>query len=227
MRNNRETFTFNSSGQLTSIKDLNGYLTVLTYAGTQLSTVTDTAGRQLRFAFGANGLVSSVTDPMNHVVQYTYDAMNNLVQTQDPFGLITRFNYDATHEMTTMTDPNGGVVRNVFDWEGRIAQQTDPAQRVTGYDFTDSGTTITQPGGRVDVQTYVDGQLTEVTKASGTTMAGTWQYAYDPVSGGVASVLIRRTARPGRPMTPAATGCLKLTGTITPHSGRITSSMKY
>src|SRR5262249_11826169 len=60
-RHIQDTYTFNSSGQLTSMADLNGYTTNLTYSGGNLSTVTDPASRTLSFTWtGSN--ITTVTD---------------------------------------------------------------------------------------------------------------------------------------------------------------------
>ena len=58
VRQQQQTFTFNSSGQLISIVDPNGATTSLAYTSGKLHTVTDPSGRTLTFAFGTNGLVS-------------------------------------------------------------------------------------------------------------------------------------------------------------------------
>jgi YD repeat-containing protein len=75
VRQQTETYAFNSSGQLTSIADRFGNTTTLSYTSGKLSTVTDSSSRTLTFAYGSNGLVSSVTDPMSRETTYAYDSL--------------------------------------------------------------------------------------------------------------------------------------------------------
>jgi RHS repeat-associated protein len=190
------TYTFSSTGQLTMIRDRNGYDVQLTYNGSgQLSTVTDPAGRALVFTFGANGLVSQVADPISQTTNYGYDGSGNLTTVTDPLTHTTSFGYDTNHLLQTATDPRLGVVTNVYDGSGRVTQQTDPAGLPThfaysGDNFSPAGgtTTITDPHGGVTVENYTSGVMLSATKGFGTSVAGTWSYGYDPNTFGVTSV---------------------------------------
>jgi YD repeat-containing protein len=186
------TFTYNSSGQLTSIADLNGATTNLSYTSGKLHTVTDPTSRALTFAYGTNGLVSTVTDPLSRVTTYSYDGSNNLTSVSDPMSRVTSFTYgtgSSAHLLLTMKLPNGqsggpdagDVSTNTYDSSGRILTETDPAGRETTYayagaNFSDSGgtTTITDPDGNVTLEDYMDGQM--IAKAIG---SSTWLYSYD------------------------------------------------
>jgi RHS repeat-associated protein len=200
-----KTYTFNSSGQLTSIADPSGDATTLSYASGKLSTVTDPASRTLTFAYGSNGLVSSVTDPMGRETTYGYDSSDNLTSVTDPLGRVTSFIYDTSgdHLLLTMTMPNGqsggpdagDKVTNTYDSSARVLTQTDPDGQetiyaYTGDNFSSSGgtTTITDSDGNVEVQDYTNGELTSLTKGYGTSTAATTTYAYDPNTLGTASV---------------------------------------
>ena len=189
IRHQTDTMTFNSSGQLTSLTDRNGATTTLAYTSGVLHSVTDPAGRALTFAFGANGLVASVTDPLNRVTNYSYDSSGNLTSVEDPMGRVTSFTYDPSHLLLTMTMPNGqsggpdagASTTNTYDSSGRVLTQTDPMGRETTYSYsgdnfsaTGGTTTITDPHGNVETQTYVDGQLQSMTKGS-----STWTYGFD------------------------------------------------
>jgi RHS repeat-associated protein len=180
VRQQTMTYTFDAAGQLTAITDLNGYSTTLTYnpAG-QLISVSDPAGRSLIFTYGTNELVSSVSDPMGRSYTYNYDSAGDLTSVLDPLGRTTTFTYDDSHQMLTMTDPQGGTVTNVYDSEGRISSQTDPMGLVTIYSYsgdnfslTGGTTTITDPHGNVEIQTYVNGLLLSLSKLVGGPAAG-------------------------------------------------------
>ena len=183
IRKQKEIFTFSGSGQLDSIADLNGYQTTLSYSGGQLSAVTDPSGRQVVFAYNSSGLVSSVTDSGNRQVSYAYDANANLTSVTDTTSGVTSFTYDPAHHLLTMTDPRGGVVTNTYDSSARVSSQTDPLGRATtfAYSVAPDGattTTVTDPKGYVEVETFAEGVLTSDTYGSGTSQAATWRYQY-------------------------------------------------
>ena len=202
VRQQTQTFTFNSSGQLTSISDPNGYSTSLSYSSGKLSTVTDPAGRTITFIYGSNGLVSEVSGPDSHNTSYGYDSSGDLTGVTDPNGDVTSFSY-SSHLMLTMTLPNGQSggpdaghdVVNSYNSAGQILTQTDPAGLETQYSYagnnfsaTGGTTTITDPHGNVEVEDYANGELTSLTKGYGTSAAATWTYTYDPDSLGGTTV---------------------------------------
>jgi YD repeat-containing protein len=191
----RQSFTFSAAGQLTSERDLNGYITSFSYNGSgQLVTVTDPAGRTLTLAWSGSH-ISSVTDQTGRSVLFAYtDGLGNLTDVTDVNGGITHFTYDPNHLLLTMTDPRGGVVTNHYDTSNRVDWQTDPLQRktllaYTGDNLSSSGgsTTITDPKGNVTVEQYQFGERLSVTRGAGTPQAATWTYTYDPATLGIIS----------------------------------------
>jgi len=202
-RQGLETFTFNSSGQLMTLADPNGYSTTLTYSSGKLTTITDSSGRTVTLAYGTNGLVSSITDPLSRETTYAYDSSGDLTSVTDPLSHVTSFTYNTTsHLMLTMTFPNGqsggpdagDSVTNTYNGSGQVLTQIDQMGRETTYaytgdNFSDAGgtTTITDPNGNVEVQDYLNGTLLSMTKGYGTASAATWSYEYDPTSLGLSS----------------------------------------
>jgi RHS repeat-associated protein len=182
-------------GRLLREVDRNGYSTTLAYTGSQLTTVTDPAGRALTFSYNAAGRIAKVTDPIGRTVTFGYDdATGNLIDVTDVAGGVTHFTYDpsGSHLLFTMTDPNGGVVTNVYDSQGRVTSQTDQMQRTTSFVYTqglasDRTTTITDPLGNVTVEQYQSNILLSLTKGSGTPQQATWSYTYDPATLGIAA----------------------------------------
>jgi RHS repeat-associated protein len=193
VRHHQQIFKFSASGALLAAKDLNGYTTTLDHnADGNLSTVTDPAGRKLSFSHNADGRITRVTDPAGRAVSYSYDSSGNLTSSTDVTGGTWTFGYDSDHRMTSMMDPRGGKLTNSYDSAGRVTSQTDAEGRTTAFAYTTTSsgtrTTITDPNGKDTVQDYTAGELTTLTKGSGTSASATWTFAYDQYTLGVTAV---------------------------------------
>ena len=194
VRRGRQVFVFNSSGQLSSISDLNGDAVTLGYNSSgQLATVTDGAGRTLSFSYGSNGLVSEVTGPAGRTVSYSYDSADELTSVTDPAGGVTGYAYSGDHLLASITNANGGVTSNSYDSSRRVVAQVDPMGRTTTWSYsTDAAgsgsVAVTHPGGNVTYYLFSAGEMTSKTDAYGTALAATWSYTYDPATLGVTSV---------------------------------------
>jgi len=173
-----ESYVFNSSGQLISESDPEGYTATLSYTSGNLTTVTDPAGRTLTFTYGSNGLISTVTDPLGRVTTYGYNSSDDLISVIDPAGRTTIFGYGSGNTLTTITDPNGNMTTNVYSGS-QVTSQTDPMGLETTWSYSSGITTITDPHGSVTVDRYTGGLLTQSTVASGTSTAATTYYTYD------------------------------------------------
>jgi YD repeat-containing protein len=149
------------------------YTTTLGYTGSNLTTITDTAGRALTLTYTGSH-ITGITDPAGRSVSFGYAASTgDLTTTTDVAGGVTQFTYDGSHHLLTMTDPRGNTVTNQYDGTGRVIQQTDPANRMTTYSYLGTTgisqtTTITDARGYVTLQQYQDGQLITMTKGLGT-----------------------------------------------------------
>jgi RHS repeat-associated protein len=186
------------TGHLLSQSDLNGHLasspyaTTFGYTGSQLTTVTDPAGRAYTFHWTGSH-VTSVTDSSTpqRTVTYTYNGAGELTDAVDVGGGHTTFTYDASHRMLTRRAPKyfgdttttpTPVLTNVYDAQGRVTSQTDEIGRQTTFDYTSipGSTKITDPKGNVTLQTYSSGLLVAETRGYGTPQAATTSYWYDP-----------------------------------------------
>jgi RHS repeat-associated protein len=182
----RNSYVFNSTGQLISQTDLNGYVTTLAYTAGQLSTVTDPAGRTLTFTWGACGAaqcVSSVTDPAGRVIRYGYDSNANLTSVQDVAGNTTTYGYDTAHRVTSVKDALGNTSSFAYNSANQVTSETDPLNNTSSwaYSFDGSGdgtTTATDPLGDQTHYTFTTDLLMSVTQAYGTSSASTTSYTY-------------------------------------------------
>ena len=197
VRDARETFSFNSSGQLTSMKDLNGYTTTFGYTSGNLTSETDAASRSISFTWTGSH-ITSVTDANvsgnTRTVSYQYnDGNGNLTDVIDVNGGHTSFTYDSSHRVTVMKDPVCYVtsgcpgVQNHYNASGQVDWQKDQLNRQTTFSYTGTpttaaggSTTVTDPKGNVTVDAYQWGVLTAETRGSGTAAAATTRYGYDP-----------------------------------------------
>jgi RHS repeat-associated protein len=214
-------FTFDTAtGRLNSETDLAGtkavpaYATTLAYDGAgHLSTVTDPSGRTYTFTWTGTH-ITSVKDTANRQIDYVYDANSNLT---DVYGVGTtrtggtpdnadhaQYGYTSTHLINSMRTPvNYGktatptpVTSMVYDSSERVTSQTDPLGRVTtftygpnvGASLVQGQTLVTDPAGHKTIDSYdVNGLLTSETKGAGTADSGTWTYTYDPLTLGIST----------------------------------------
>lgn len=193
-RRAREVYTFDASGRLTAIGDLNGYTTTVSYPSSTSRVVTDPAGRTLTFTF-TGSVVTSVSDSATpaRTLSYAYDQAGNLTDVIDVGGGHWRFGYDGSHRMVTLRSPRfygdttsspAPVVTNHYDSAGRIDWQSDQLGRTTTFDYTSipGSTKVTDPKGNVVVDAYQYGVLTAKTRGYGSPQAATWYYRYDPAT---------------------------------------------
>jgi RHS repeat-associated protein len=219
-RTSKDVFTFEvATGRLTSETDLVGskasppYATKLAYdSGGHLSTVTDPGGRVYTLTWTGSH-ITGVKDTAGRTVTYGYNSAGDLT---DVYGVGTTrspalkdddhtvYTYDAHHLMTSMRSPaNFGstatptpVTSMTYDSAERVLTQTDATGKTTTFAYgPDSGagltagqTLTTDPAGHKTLDTYADNLLTSETKGYGTPDAATWTYTYDPVTLGVSSV---------------------------------------
>lgn len=216
-RRSSAVFTFDvATGRLLSETDVAGtratpaYATTLAYDGSgHLSTITDPASRVYTLTWTGTH-VTKLVDTAGHTVTYGYDAAGNLTDvlgvgtTRTPTLLNddhTVFGYTTAHLLNSYRRPTAygsaatptPVTSMVYDTAERVTSQTDPMGHTTTFTYAPNGALaagqvrITDPAGHKTVDTYANGLLTAETRGEGTSDAGTWTYTYDPVSLGVTS----------------------------------------
>jgi RHS repeat-associated protein len=192
-RQSRTRFTFDPNGRLTAIADLNGNATTLGYNPSgQLITATDPAGRQFSFGYtdsAHSGNITTVTDSSGRTVRYTYDTNGNLHTVTDVNGHVTTFGYNSSHQLTTLQDPRGNTTTSTYDpTSGKVTAQQDRRGHLTHIDYSTpnpagySTTTVTDQNGNETAYQYVGNLLTSVTKGAGTPQAATTSYTNDPTT---------------------------------------------
>ncbi len=190
----RTIYTFDSSGRLISISDLNENEVALAYdeAG-RLQTASDEAGRTLTFSYEPSGRLESVADSTGRSVGYGYDEAGRLDEVTDVRGGVERFTYDSSDQLLTRKDPRENVaLTNTYDEEGRVLTQTDALEGKTTFKYVEgeqSATTeVTDPRGSVTKFIYRNGILAEKIEAAGTFDRAEWIYEYEPATLGLSAV---------------------------------------
>jgi RHS repeat-associated protein len=165
---NSTNYTFNSAGQLTQIQYRDGYTQSLTWTSGLNTSVTDSYGRTLSFAYNSVGLLTQVTTSDNQTINYAYTQIYGNVSypgvitlTPSAFALQSVAYPDSTSvsyqygntafpfALTGMTDERGVQIA-AWSWtsDGRVQQNTQ-AGNVGRYTFTyddvDAQATVTNP----------------------------------------------------------------------------------
>ncbi|WP_328299174.1 DUF6531 domain-containing protein [Streptomyces sp. NBC_00435] len=219
-RKSKEVFTFDAgNGRLLSETDVAGskatppYATTMAYDGSgHLSTITDPGGRIYTLTWTGSH-ITALSDTAGRKVTYGYDGSGNLT---DVYGVGTTrtptlkdddhftYGYTANHLINSMRRPvqygstatPTPVVAMTYDGAGRVLVQTDQTGAPTAFTYgpdataglTAGQTLVTDPAGNKTLHTYQNGLLTSETKGYGTPEAGTTTFAYDPISLGVTAV---------------------------------------
>jgi RHS repeat-associated protein len=203
VRRDHQIFEFSSIGQLTKVRDLNGYELNLSYSSGLLDTVTDAAGRSITYTWigsDADARITQLTDPSTpaRTVSYGYDSSRRLTSVTDVAGGVWRYGYDPEDRIVTMTKPRQEQltgqpsVVNSYDALGRVVTQTDEKNQTTLFDYTSepNSTIVTDPELNKTKYLYDQyGLITSVTKGYQSATASTWTYTHDLDTFGVTSVV--------------------------------------
>ena len=149
-RGNGDQENYDANGLLLSLISRTGITTTIAH-DTQgnISTVTDSFGRQLQFTYGAGGQPSEVTVPGGGVIQYTYDSNGNLATVQYPDSSKKTYYYEDSSNpnfLTGITDETGlRFATYNYDSAGRVVSEDHAG--VERYQFYVTSETVTDPLG--------------------------------------------------------------------------------
>jgi len=164
--------TYNASGKLTAIANRTGLTQTLSYSCTTVNSscptitpvnvapsvaglllsVTDFAGRQIRFIYNGSARVVKMIDPDGGIYSYAYSGAAsgaNLTSVTYPDGKRKTYHYENTgfpHALTGITDENGNrFATYTYDAQGRATstEHAGGAERVSLTYNTDGSTTVT------------------------------------------------------------------------------------
>lgn len=191
-----QTYTYNSTGQVESITDRKGQVTLFTYDDSNRVTRIQYPDGERRLVYDAVGRVSSVSETPGATVSYSYNSNDQVVQeTQENGGLRTvigyefdalgrrfrrtvdgadptEYAYDRASRLTSITY-RGAATTYEWDAVGRLTRKVLPNGIVQsiGYDDLDRTTSITYSrpdGSTVEAVSYTyDARGQRTTRTTG------------------------------------------------------------
>jgi RHS repeat-associated protein len=118
------TYTYDSAGNILTIKDGNGHTTTNTY--------------------DANGNLASSKDQDGNTTSYTYDSTDLLTKTTRPDSTTNKNTYWPDGQLKTKTDGAGNVTQYTYDDLGNLEAEIDPKGRITTYKHDLAGNLLTK-----------------------------------------------------------------------------------
>ena len=103
----RVQFTRNGAGQMATIRDhVDGVALTLTWSGTQVASVRDRAGREVRYRWTGSHL-DEVTDVLGQLWRYGYDNNGQLTRITDPEARVWEITYAQSYRVGGSGAPAG------------------------------------------------------------------------------------------------------------------------
>lgn len=172
------TYTYDFSGNRTSIIDAGGNTTTFTYD--PLKRITSKilpTGEAVTFTYDAAGNLINQTSGAGLSLGYEYDNLNRAKRIYDTLGTIRTFTYDGLGKILTRTDALGNVMTFQYDRRGKMSKRTYPdgAFDTTTYDEGGRLTSVTDRGGSTVTFSYdALNRITSSTDALGNTITATY-----------------------------------------------------
>ncbi len=187
-------FTYDSSNRITQAQDNFGRTVQYAYDPSgRLSTVTDANNGSWTYTYDSNNNMLTIKDARQIIYLTNYYDANNRVYKQvqadnSTYLFSYTLNQNGNVTQTNVTDPRGNVEQVAFNADGYMASDTfavgKPVQEVITYNRQPGSGLIqsrTDALGRTTSYTHdVMGNLTSITRLSGTANAVTTQFAYEP-----------------------------------------------
>jgi RHS repeat-associated protein len=202
----RSSLVFDAFGRTLSVTDQNGYtLNVVRDGLGRVSQLVNASGRGVQYAWNAAGFIASATDigagALARTVTYGYSPAGDLISVTDPRGETMTFAYDGAHRVVgkrraaevdkgaageSFTMVYGGDCQPAVQTPGcRVVSQTDESGATMTWVWaidpsSKTGTvTVTDAGGNVAEETFLNGIMTKRVTGKGSTVEVTTETTYD------------------------------------------------
>ena len=183
-------YTYDSRGNLTSVKDENHLAANTTYAYDALNRLR-TVTQDLADAPGSSGACAAAAGQI--ATCYDYDSHDNLISVTDPNGNQTPYAYDDFRRMQKQTSPVSGMTTYSYDAAGNLLSSTDANAATTTrfYDFANRIVTSSAVRSGLPTETttweydsstehnYGIGRLSSMTDQVGSTTTVFTTYSYE------------------------------------------------
>jgi YD repeat-containing protein len=113
---------FNSSGQETSVVDLNGNTTSYSYTSGLLTSITDPRGQATSLGY-TSGLLTSITDPASRTTSLAYGS-GHLTDITDADSSEWDYVYDSAGRLTSIEDPRAHTTSFTYGAANRVSGVT-------------------------------------------------------------------------------------------------------
>ena len=124
-----ETFIYDDAGNVTSVTDPDGNITLMTYdtsVPSRMLTRTDGAGGTMTYKYDTKQQLFEVDDQLSHPTTFVYDLRYRLIKQTDPLGHSTLYGLDGGSQPTSITDARGFTTNFEYDARGRLVKTIDP-----------------------------------------------------------------------------------------------------
>lgn len=147
---NKETYSFDATGNVLKWASPTGLEVRWAYTGGLLTGVSNSLGRSLMMGY-TGSRITSVSDGTGRSVGYGYDIGGNLTSFTNASGKLSTFEYDQPGRLKRYflpANPVAAQIVNTYDSLGRISQQIDSDNQTWNYYVAGSRTEVDTPKGR-------------------------------------------------------------------------------
>lgn len=175
----KSIYTYDSMGRLTEFTSPGGMETAFTYdALSNVKTITDGAGNQTSYLYDAKGRLRHEDIAGEEAYTYTYDAMDRLISIEGEDSLVS-YSYHQSGQLSGVTDGNGNTTSYDYDEAGNLIKVTDPLGNQASYTYDKTGNLSEAKDENGNTTTYDYDALNRlVSKDTGEALS-TASYGYD------------------------------------------------
>ena len=172
------SFTYNSNGQVLKGTNPSGGIITNTYnADATLATSTDASGNLTTYAYDSLKRLITITNADATTRIFTYDSNGNLLTVKDERNNTTTYTYDANNNIATLKDRLGNTTTFVYDDMDRVSSITDQLGKSSSKTYDEIGRLKTSKDKNDNTTTLgydSRGRLTSITDGAGKVWAKTY-----------------------------------------------------